>query len=84
MPIFSSVCEHRKRLTVNLHRFSCIPSKQVHLVHMISGFAFHTTTKKKKKNFWCTICLESKHAKKKMSYGSLLIEKQVISNAQSN
>lgn len=50
MPIFSSVCEHRKRLTVNLHRFSCIPSKQVHLVHMISGFAFHTTTKKKKKN----------------------------------
>lgn len=80
MPIFSAVYEHRKRFTVNLHRFSCTPSKIVHLVHMVSGFAFYTIKKKKKSNlfFWYKIHLESKHAKNKISYSDSQVANKIV------
>ena len=82
MPIFSAVYEHRKRFTVNLHRFSCTASKILHLVHMISDFAFYTTKKKKNLFFWYKIRLESKHAKKKISFSYSQVENKIISHAQ--
>lgn len=83
MPIFSTGYEHRKRFTVNLHRFSCTPAKRIHLVHMISGFAFHTTKKNKNLFFWYKTCLASKHAKRKENqYNYLQVESKIISHAQ--
>lgn len=61
---------------------------------MISGFAFSATTRKKKKktnqpqnktNLFSGIqCLESKHAKKKITYGYSQIENKIIRIAQDN
>ena len=88
---FSSVCEHRKRFSVNLHRFflfsiqtSPSGSHDIRLCFLHRHQKKKTKPKKATNLFFGVPCLEAKHTKKKTRDGYSHVGNKINGIAQDN